>query len=48
MPTFTFKKEDEEARKKLEQLFPGRRVESINATDLAKEGGIVNCVTWDR
>lgn len=48
MPTFTFDEEDNEAKKKLEHLFPGKKIETIYASDLAKEGGIVNCVTWNK
>ncbi|MDH5398316.1 MAG: agmatine deiminase family protein [Cyclobacteriaceae bacterium] len=48
MPAFTFEKEDKAAKETLEHLYPGRMVETIYATDLAKEGGIVNCVTYER
>ncbi len=46
MPAFTFEKEDDAAKKKLTQVFPGRTIETIYSTDLAKKGGIVNCVIW--
>ena len=48
MPAFSFEKEDKAAKETLERLYPGRKVETIYATDLAKEGGIVNCVSWER
>lgn len=48
MPTFTYKNEDKKAAEKLAQVFPGREIKTIYSTDLAKKGGIINCVTWTR
>ena len=48
MPSFTFNQEDKKAKQTLEKLYPGKKVVPIYATDLAKEGGIVNCVTWNK
>jgi agmatine deiminase len=40
-------KEDDIAVKKFEQLFKGQSVETINGNDLAYDGGIINCITWN-
>ena len=48
MPTFTYENEDKKAAEKLAQVFPGREIKTIYSTDLAKKGGIINCVTWTR
>lgn len=48
MSTFTYKNEDNKAAEKLAQVFPGREIKTIYSTDLAKKGGIINCVTWTR
>lgn len=48
VPSYTFSKEDKHAAELLARLYPGRAVESVYATDLAKKGGIINCVTWSR
>ncbi len=48
MPTFTYKNEDKKAAEKLAQVFPGREIKTVYSTDLAKKGGIINCVTWTR
>ena len=45
MPSFG-QDEDEEVQKTLERLFH-RDVKKINASKLATEGGLINCVTWD-
>jgi len=47
MPTFTYEKEDIKAAEKLAQVFPGRENKTIYSTDLAKKGGLINCVTWN-
>lgn len=39
--------EDELAIQQLEALFPHKTVITILCNDLAKEGGLLHCVTWD-
>jgi len=46
MPYFNFDKEDKEAVETVKKLYPGRDVETVYGTDLAKKGGIINCITW--
>ncbi len=29
------------------ELYPGRRVESVEMTGIAKEGGVLNCISWN-
>lgn len=38
--------EDDEACRMLQQLCPDARVVSLPCTELAREGGVLNCVTW--
>lgn len=38
--------EDDEACRTLEQVCPEARVVSLPCTELAREGGVLNCVTW--
>ena len=45
MPTFNDAKNDLEAKNRLEEVFKKKIIE-IPATELAAEGGIINCVTW--
>lgn len=46
MPTFTYT-EDKQAKDKLMEVFPNHAVETVYASDLAKRGGIINCMTWN-
>lgn len=46
VPTFDIA-EDEEAVKLIEQLFPSRKVLTINSCQIAKKGGVLNCITWN-
>ena len=39
--------EDEIAVKQLEHLFPHKKVLSINCSEIAKKGGVLNCVSWN-
>jgi agmatine deiminase len=41
------KPEDDIPRKLLAKLY-GREVVTVNATELAKQGGMINCVTWTK
>lgn len=47
MPSYELLPEyNNKAQKTLEYLFPNCKVYPIEASKLAKEGGIINCVTW--
>jgi len=46
MPTFK-NKIDEQAMKVLEKVFKGQTIVSVDSNELAKEGGILNCITWN-
>lgn len=46
VPVFGMK-EDEVAIKQFEQLFTGHTIEVVYSNELAKEGGVLNCVTWN-
>ena len=45
MPTFDDKQNDAQAAEILEHLYM-REAIKIEASELAAEGGIINCVTW--
>lgn len=38
---------DDKAIKVLEDAFPTYTIESVNCKDLAEEGGLLNCITWN-
>jgi agmatine deiminase len=40
-------KEDEIVLKQFEKLYPGISIYAIDANEIAKEGGILNCITWN-
>lgn len=40
-------KEDDEAVRQFEQLYPGRTVETIDSRMISKHGGVLNCITWN-
>jgi agmatine deiminase len=46
IPTFGIK-EDEIAVRQFEQLFKGQNIPTIDSNELADNGGILNCVTWN-
>jgi agmatine deiminase len=46
VPTFKTK-HDEQALKVLEQVFKGQTIATVESNDLADEGGILNCITWN-
>jgi len=46
LPVFGMK-EDNIALKKFEELFRGRTISTVNCNEIADEGGILNCITWD-
>lgn len=46
VPTFDIA-EDEAAVQILEQLFPDHKILTLNSSDIAKKGGILNCISWN-
>lgn len=46
MPTYNFKS-DEKAFKVLENIFQGQKVFTVESSELAREGGVLNCITWN-
>ena len=46
VPTFKTK-HDDKALKVLEQVFKGQTFATVESNDLANEGGILNCITWN-
>jgi len=46
IPTFGIK-EDDVVIKQFEQLFTGQRIATVDGNDLAFDGGILNCITWN-
>lgn len=46
IPTFSIK-EDDAVIKQFEQLFAGQRIATVDGNDLAFDGGILNCITWN-
>ncbi len=46
IPTFGIK-QDEEAVKQLETLFAGQKIVTIDSNEIANDGGILNCITWN-
>lgn len=46
VPTFKTKVDDK-AIKVLEQVFKGQTIATVDSNELADEGGILNCITWN-
>ena len=46
VPVFGIK-EDDIAVRKLEEIFKGKKIETINSNEVAKNGGVLNCITWN-
>ena len=46
LPVFN-RKEDDHVIKQFEELFPDSIIIPVLSNDLSKEGGIINCVTWN-
>ena len=46
VPTFGLK-EDDQAVRKFEELFPGQTIASVESRDIAEQGGVLNCITWN-
>ena len=45
MPTFN-RDEDNQALEIIKKTFPDKKIETIDYSDVAKEGGLLNCTTW--
>lgn len=41
------RKEDDKAVKILEEVFKGQTIATVDSNEIAKEGGILNCITWN-
>ena len=46
LPTFELK-EDDKAVRLFEELFKGQRVRTIASREISKDGGVLNCITWN-
>jgi agmatine deiminase len=46
LPVFNIK-DDEPIIKKMEQIFSDRKVIPILSNDIARKGGVLNCITWN-
>lgn len=46
IPTFDIK-EDELAVRQLETIFAGQNIQTIESNEIAYDGGILNCITWN-
>jgi agmatine deiminase len=46
IPTFGIK-EDDEAIRQIETIFTGQTISTIDSNEIANDGGILNCITWN-
>jgi agmatine deiminase len=46
IPTFDIK-EDELAVRQLETIFTGQNIQTVESNEIAYDGGILNCITWN-
>lgn len=46
IPTFGIS-EDEKVVKQFELLFPGKTIATVDGNQIANDGGILNCITWN-
>lgn len=46
IPTFGIK-EDDVAVRQLETIFAGQKIQTIESNEIAYDGGILNCITWN-
>ncbi len=46
MPTFNLTTDDI-ALKKMQEVFKGQAIATIDSREVAKEGGVLNCITWN-
>lgn len=47
IPTFGKEKKDEDVVKQFEKIFKGHNIATINSTEIANDGGILNCISWN-
>lgn len=45
LPAFGLK-EDEQALKSFQKIFPKNKIVQVRANSIAKQGGVLNCITW--
>ena len=46
VPTFN-KNADESAVSKLEEIFAGQTIKTIDCSEIANDGGVLNCISWN-
>lgn len=46
IPTFGIK-EDDKTVKQFESLFKGQTIATVNSNEIANDGGVLNCITWN-
>lgn len=46
VPTFSIK-EDDEAVKRFENIFSGQTLATVESNEVANDGGVLNCITWN-
>ena len=46
VPIFNLE-EDRKAVYQFEKLFPNHIVTTIDATEISKDGGVLNCISWN-
>jgi len=46
IPTFSIK-EDDLAVRQLETIFAGQNIQTVESNEIAYDGGILNCITWN-
>jgi agmatine deiminase len=46
IPTFDIK-EDDLAVRQLETIFIGQTIATVESNEIAYDGGILNCITWN-
>ena len=46
VPTFDIDSDDA-AIKKLEEIFKGKTIRTINCNEIANDGGVFNCISWN-
>jgi agmatine deiminase len=46
VPTFSIK-EDDEAVKNFETIFKEQRIATVESNEIANDGGVLNCITWN-
>ena len=46
VPTFGLK-EDDQAVRRFEDLFPKQTIATVESREIAEHGGVLNCITWN-